>query len=93
MDLDMRKLRYFVAVAERENFGRAAETLHIAQPVLSRQIRVLEADLKVQLFERDTQGTHLTAASRALLDDARSLISSAAAVQRHARDVARQRTL
>jgi DNA-binding transcriptional LysR family regulator len=92
VDLDLRKVRYFVAVAEQENFGRAAETLHIAQPVLSRQIRALEQDLKVQLFERDTRGTQLTAAGRALLEDARTLLPAAAAAQRRVRDAAGQRT-
>jgi len=64
-DLDMRKLRYFVAVAEELNFGRAAERLHIAQPVLSRQIRSFDSELGVQLLARDSRGTELTAAPRA----------------------------
>ena len=92
MDLDLRKVRYFVAVAEQENFGRAAERLHVAQPVLSRQIRTLEQELKVRLFERDTRGTRLTAAGEALLEEARALLPAAAAAQRRARAAAGQRT-
>src|SRR5205085_2835890 len=92
MDLDLRKVRYFVAVAEQGSFGRAAETLHIAQPVLSRQIRALEQELKVRLFERDTRGTRLTVAGEALLDDARTLLPAADAAQRRARGAAGQRT-
>src|SRR5689334_24357324 len=69
-DLDLRKLRYFVAVAEELNFGRAAERLHVAQPVLSRQIRSFEGELGVQLFVRDSRGTQLTIAGKQLLDDA-----------------------
>ena len=75
MDLDLRKMRYFVAVAEQLNFGRAAQELHIAQPVLSRQIRALEQELKVELFERDKRATRLTPAGQALLDDARPLLA------------------
>jgi DNA-binding transcriptional LysR family regulator len=69
-DVDLRKLRYFVAVAEQLHFGRAAEVLHIAQPVLSRQIRALEEELKAQLFARDKRATELTPAGRQLLADA-----------------------
>jgi DNA-binding transcriptional LysR family regulator len=74
-DLDMRMLRYFVAVAEELNFGRAAQRLHIAQPVLSRQIKSFEDDLGVRLLVRDTRGTSLTEAGAQLLNDARFLLS------------------
>src|ERR1700710_149711 len=60
MDLDLRKLRYFVAVADRLHFGRAADELHIAQPVLSRQVRALEHDLGTPLLIRDSHGVELT---------------------------------
>ncbi|MGW4209427.1 LysR family transcriptional regulator [Lentzea sp. NPDC004789] len=82
MDLDLRKLRYFVAVAEHLSFGRAAEALHIAQPVLSRQIRAFEAELKVRLFERSSKGTTLTPAGAQLLADARPLLAQASALLR-----------
>jgi DNA-binding transcriptional LysR family regulator len=80
--LDLRKVRYFVAVAEELHFGRAAERLHIAQPVLSRQIRALEDELHVQLFVRTKRSTELTAAGRQLLDDARPLLAAADATRR-----------
>jgi DNA-binding transcriptional LysR family regulator len=81
-DLDLRKLRYFVAVAEELHFGRAAERLHIAQPVVSRQIRALEHDLNSQLFLRDRRHTELTPAGRQLLEEARPLLLDAAALRR-----------
>jgi DNA-binding transcriptional LysR family regulator len=60
VDLDLRKVRYFVVLAEELNHRRAAERLHVAQPVLTRQIRSLERDLAAQLFERGRAGTRLT---------------------------------
>ncbi|MEV7627181.1 LysR substrate-binding domain-containing protein [Actinoplanes sp. NPDC089786] len=81
MDLDLRKLRYFVAVADRLHFGRAADDLHIAQPVLSRQIRALEHDLGTELLIRDSHGVALTDAGRQLLTDAGPMLASAHAVR------------
>src|SRR5882724_5702745 len=89
MDLDLRKLRYFLAVADRLHFGRAAEELHIAQPVLSRQIRALEQDLGAPLFTRDRHGVVLTDAGRQLLADAGPLLASADAVRRRVTVAAR----
>lgn len=81
-DLDMRKLRYFVAVAEELNFGRAAQRLHVAQPVLSRQIRAFEDELGgVLLFERNSRGTTLTAAGTQLLQDARFMLAESKALR------------
>jgi DNA-binding transcriptional LysR family regulator len=89
MDVDLRKLRYFVAVAEQLHFGRAAEQLHIAQPVLSRQIRALEAELHAQLFYRDRRRTELTRAGRQLLADAPALLAGADALRRRVGRAAR----
>lgn len=80
MDVDLRKLRYFVAVAEESHFGRAAERLHITQPVLSRQIRALEHEVGAQLFIRGRQSTELTVAGGQLLEDARPLLAAAQAL-------------
>ncbi|MFJ5219465.1 LysR family transcriptional regulator [Streptomyces sp. NPDC088354] len=88
MDLDLRKLRYFVAVADQLHFGRAADELHIAQPVLSRQIRALEQDLGASLFTRDRHGVELTDAGRQLLADAGPLLASTHAVRRRVAAVA-----
>jgi DNA-binding transcriptional LysR family regulator len=88
VDLDLRKLRYFVAVADQLHFGRAAEELHIAQPVLSRQIRALEKDLGTPLLTRDSHGVALTDAGRQLLTDAGPLLASARAVRHRVTEAA-----
>jgi DNA-binding transcriptional LysR family regulator len=76
MDPHLRDLRYFIAVAEELSFTRAAtERLFIAQPTLSRQIRLLEAALRARLFERDHRSVRLTPAGEILLTRARLLLS------------------
>src|SRR5258708_276571 len=83
MDLDMRKLRYFVAVAERLHFGRAAAPLYMTQPALSRQIRRFEEELGVELLERNSRQVTLTLAGKRLAEDgARLLTGSEAAIAR-----------
>jgi DNA-binding transcriptional LysR family regulator len=85
VDLDLRRLRYFVTVAEELSFVRAASLLHMTQPALSRQISALEHDLGTQLFERDRRGTELTQAGQQLLEDATPLLAAASALERRAR--------
>lgn len=75
MDVHLRDLRYFVAVAEELHFTRAAQRLFVSQPALSRQIAKLEDDLRVQLLSRDRRRVTLTPAGAALLDRARDLLS------------------
>lgn len=76
MDVDLVRLRYFAAVAEHLHFGRAAAALHIARPALSRALTELETELGVELFVRPSDHTELTAAGRALLDQARSRLAA-----------------
>ncbi|MEP6677727.1 MAG: LysR family transcriptional regulator [Betaproteobacteria bacterium] len=78
--MEFRHLRYFAAVAETLNFGRAAAALHISQPPLSRQIQAFERELGMRLFTRGTRGVRLTAAERALLPEARRLLREAEAL-------------
>lgn len=88
-DIDPRRLRYFVAVATELHFGRAAEKLHIAQPALSQQIRLLEAHLGVQLLERSTRSVKLNPAGQRLLDRGRTILAEVDATVAEVRQLGR----
>jgi DNA-binding transcriptional LysR family regulator len=75
--MELRHLRYFVAVAEAENVTRAAARLRVAQPAISRQIRDLEEELGLALFERSAKAVRLTDAGRTFLEEARAVLQRA----------------
>lgn len=83
--MELRTLRYFVAVVETGSVSAAAEQVHVTQPVVSRQLQTLERRLGVQLFDRDGGRLHLSAAGRELLPRAREVLAQADAVEQAAR--------
>ena len=87
--MDLRLLRYFLAVCETGTLHGAAAVVHVAQPSLSRQIRRLEQDLGFALFDRSARGLSLTAAGRAFLPVAEDLLTRATHATATARSIAR----
>lgn len=75
MSIDLKQMKYFLAVAEEKSFSRAAERLHISQPPLSQQIMKLEAELGVRLFARTTRSFELTVAGKALMGEAVNMLA------------------
>jgi DNA-binding transcriptional LysR family regulator len=86
--MELRHLRYFVAVAEEENVSRAALKLHVSQPGISRQIHDLEDEIGFQLFERSAKSVRLTGAGKVFLTEARAVLQHAAEAVDKARTAA-----
>jgi DNA-binding transcriptional LysR family regulator len=86
--MELRHLRYFVAVGEEQHFGRAAKRLHVAQPPLSRQIQDLEREMGFLLFDRLPRGVRLSAAGKVFLSDARRILEDVEDAKRRAERIA-----
>lgn len=91
--MELRHLRYFVAVAEELHFRRAAERLHVAQPAVSEQVRKLEQELGVRLFDRTQRSVSLTNAGVALLEEARHVLRHAEVASQAARSAGERATM
>jgi DNA-binding transcriptional LysR family regulator len=90
--MELRHLRYFVAVGEEQHYGRAARRLRVAQPALSRQIQDLEEELGFNLFERLSRGVKLSEAGKLFLEDARRILQEVSEAAVRAGSVARGRS-
>jgi DNA-binding transcriptional LysR family regulator len=90
--MELRHLRYFVAVGEEQHYGRASRRLRVAQPALSRQIQDLEEEVGFKLFERLPRGVKLSAAGKLFLDDARRILQEVSDAAERAARVARGRS-
>jgi DNA-binding transcriptional LysR family regulator len=85
--VSLAQIQYFVAVAEEGNVGRAARELRVAQPAVSRQIRMLEGELGAELFLRTPRGMHLSRAGEVFLAHARSVLAEVEAAKQAVRSV------
>jgi DNA-binding transcriptional LysR family regulator len=91
--MELRHLRYFVAVGEELHFRRAADRLHVAQPAVSEQVRKLEQELGVKLFDRTQRSVALTSAGAAMLEEARRVLRHAEVAQQAARNAGQRATM
>src|SRR5258706_6519826 len=87
--MELRHLRYFVAVGEEQHYGRAAQRLRVAQPALSRQIQDLEREIGFKLFDRLSRGVKISSAGKLFLEDTRRLLQQLNEATEGAQPVAR----